>query len=84
MSVAQAAVVQDENKVIVLNKDTDGDLESGTSVIHEENGKCSPTFEVEVVPENHLGMWSCTLIDQTGGFFSGKIELDTIDSTVRA
>ena len=69
-----------EGEAIVLDKDDGGLLESkNMSVVYDEdNVKCS--LKIEVVTEEHLGTWSCTLIDQTGGFFSGKIEHETIDS----
>ena len=72
-----------ESEAMVLDKDSGGLLESkNMSVVYEDNTKCS--LKIEAVTKEHLGTWSCTLIGQTGGFFSGKIELDTIDSECTA
>ena len=72
-----------ENETIVFDKDDSGLLESeNMSVVYEENTKCS--LKIEPVTKEHLGTWSCILMDQTGGFFSGKIELETIDSECTA
>ena len=72
-----------ESEAIVLDKDDGGLLESkNMSVVYEENAKCS--LKIEIVTTEHLGTWSCTFIDQTGGFLTGKIELETIDSECTA
>ena len=68
-----------ESEATVLDKDDDGLLDSNKmSVVYDDSAKCS--LKIKSVTEEHLGTWSCTLVDQTGGLFSGKIELSTIDS----
>ena len=76
-----ARTVSDHREVIVIQKDatfpaavrTDFGNVSTSSVDQLENGTC--WLRIESMTEEHIGSWSCILVDQAGAVSTGQVKV---------
>ena len=81
-----------KNQVIIALEKDEGDAANPADddsrevdkirIIHDgdelQTGKC--LLKIDSVTEEDFGSWACTLMDETGALFSGRIQFTTEES----